>query len=249
MRSTGGWTTCGSTSEARTLAQIQSDMTTPVPESGGVPDTLPPVISNVTASAGDTSVTVTWTTDEGSTSRVEYGPAVGYGSSTVLDGTLVTSHNVVLTGLTPDTQYHYRVRSRDASLNEAMSNDATVRTTVSAPTLVKAAYNFNAGSGTTVTDQTGRGNTLQLTNATWTTQGHTGGAVQFSGMNGSRAELQAPATDLAFTTAFTITAWVNPTALSTGWRAIAGRSWGRGSTTAGSWATTGRRCISGPAAR
>ena len=95
-----------------------------------------------------------------------------------------------------------------------------------------AAYNFDAGSGTTVTDQAGRGNTLQLTNATWTAQGHTGGAVQFSGLTAA-GRIAGPATDLAFTTAFTITAWVNPTALSTGWRTIAGRQLGTG--TDNSW--------------
>ena len=76
----------------------------------------------------------------------------------------------------------------------APSNPQTLTATyelIVSPTLLKAAYNFNAGSGATVTDQAGGGNTLQLTNATWTAQGHTGGAVQFSGINGSRAELPA----------------------------------------------------------
>ena len=89
-------------------------------------------------------------------------------------------------------------------------------------------YNFDAGSGPTASDQSGRGNTLALTNTTWTVQGHTNGALQFNGTT-SRAELPTPATDLAFTTAFTLSAWVNATTLGSGWHVIAARQFGTSS--------------------
>ncbi len=60
-----------------------------------------------------TSVTISWTTDERSTSLVEYGLTSGYGSS-MADTALVTSHLVTLSGLQPNTTYHYRVGSTDA---------------------------------------------------------------------------------------------------------------------------------------
>jgi len=60
-----------------------------------------------------TSTTITWNTDERSTSLVEYGLTSAYGSS-LADTALVTSHLVTLTGLQPNTTYHYRVGSIDA---------------------------------------------------------------------------------------------------------------------------------------
>ena len=45
-----------------------------------------------------------------------------------MDANLVTSHNVTLTGLIANTKYHYRVKSNDASGNEAISKDYTFTT-------------------------------------------------------------------------------------------------------------------------
>jgi hypothetical protein len=59
---------------------------------------------------------------------VEYGPTASYEAITTLDATLVTSHSVSLSELTPGTIYHYRVKSKDASGNEAVSADQTLTT-------------------------------------------------------------------------------------------------------------------------
>ena len=91
-------------------------------------DTVPPMISNVVASPSAQSATITWTTDEGSTTQVEYGLTTAYGSMTVLDTALVTSHTVSVSGLSQGTLYHFRVRSRDASGNERISADFTFTT-------------------------------------------------------------------------------------------------------------------------
>ena len=95
------------------------------------PDTQPPVISGVTASEiTGTSATVTWSTDELATSRVEYWVS---GSQTHLwtpvDPTMVTSHRIGLTGLSPRTKYRYRAHSADAAGNAAMSAVYPLRTT------------------------------------------------------------------------------------------------------------------------
>ncbi len=96
-------------------------------------DSTPPVLSNILATSNtSTGATVTWTTDEGADSQVDYGTTASYGNSTVLDATKVTSHAVSLTGLTASTTYHYRVRCRDASGNPSVSGDYTF-TTISAP--------------------------------------------------------------------------------------------------------------------
>jgi hypothetical protein len=71
-----------------------------------------PVISAV-ASSGITaaSATITWTTDQAATSQVSYGTTTAYGTLSTLNTTLVTSHSVVLTGLTQGTTYNYAVIS------------------------------------------------------------------------------------------------------------------------------------------
>jgi len=101
------------------------------------PDTVPPTISAVQASnVLSNTATITWTTNEASDTQVEYGPTTSYGSSTTLNTSMVTSHSQGLSGLTPSTQYHYRVKSRDAAGNLATSGDFTFTTTASAPETV-----------------------------------------------------------------------------------------------------------------
>jgi len=108
-----------------------SDPKLVVEHSASAPDTIPPTISSVSSSnIAPNSATITWTTDEPSTSQVEYGPTTSYGTLTTLDSNLVYSHNVNLTGLNTDTLYHYRVKSKDAANNEAISADYTFHTAV-----------------------------------------------------------------------------------------------------------------------
>lgn len=96
-------------------------------------DTTAPTISSI-ATSGITSsaATVTWTTDEGATSQIEYGLTSQYGSQTAVDNRLVSSHSVQLTGLSAGTGYHYRVVSADSSNNTARSSNNTFLT-ASAP--------------------------------------------------------------------------------------------------------------------
>jgi len=93
-------------------------------------DTTPPTISNVSVSTvSDTKATITWTTNELSTSQVIYGTTDSYGSQTEEDTTLTYQHSVTLTGLTKKTTYHYQVVSKDAAGNSASSEDNTFTTT------------------------------------------------------------------------------------------------------------------------
>ena len=113
---------------ALTQAEIQSDMTTPV-DVTPPPDTFPPVISGVSSTGITASgATVTWTTNEPSDSRMEYGTTTAYGNSTILNPSLVTAHSQGLSGLTASTLYHYRVNSKDAAGNAAVSADFTFTT-------------------------------------------------------------------------------------------------------------------------
>jgi hypothetical protein len=92
-------------------------------------DTTPPVISAVSVgSVNQNGATITWTTNEPSDSKVEYGPTAAYGSSTALNATPVTAHTMVVSGLDAGTTYHFRVLSKDAAGNPATGPDATFNT-------------------------------------------------------------------------------------------------------------------------
>jgi hypothetical protein len=112
-------------SRALTPGEIATDMSTAI-----VPDVTPPVLSAISVS-GLTAATATivWTTNEASDTQVSYGPTSAYGNASPLVGTPLTQHVVVLTALTPNTLYHYQVRSRDSAGNLARSGDFTFTTT------------------------------------------------------------------------------------------------------------------------
>jgi hypothetical protein len=101
------------------------------------PRTPGPVLSSILVTDRTaTSAQVTWTTDVPSTSSVDYGTVLSYGSAapTPADPNPVTNHSVALAGLTPDTQYHYRVVSTDAAADTTRSVDH-VFTTAAVSTL------------------------------------------------------------------------------------------------------------------
>ncbi len=92
-------------------------------------DVTPPVISNIQViNITHNSATVTWDTDEPTDSKVEYGLAASYELGEVSSTDLKTSHSMPLSGLIPDTLYHFRVTSADASANQAVSSDDTFST-------------------------------------------------------------------------------------------------------------------------
>jgi hypothetical protein len=91
---------------------------------------MAPVISAVNSTdITKTGATITWSTNEAATSQIEYGLTEEYGSSTTLDTNPVTGHRVELTELKAGETYHYRVISKDAANNQAVSEDSTIITT------------------------------------------------------------------------------------------------------------------------
>ncbi len=80
-----------------------------------------------------------------------------------------------------------------------------------------AAYSFDEGAGATVSDASGSGNTGTITGATWAA-GKFGTALRF---NGTSALVTVPdAPELRLTTAMTLEAWVNPSAVDGTWRDV-----------------------------
>jgi chitodextrinase len=122
------------------------------------------------------------------------------------------------TGLAGNTSYTYVVTARDAANNLGPSSNAASATTPAIdPTLV-AAYSFDEGSGSTVGDSSGHGNTGTIANATWTTAGKNGNALSFNGT--SARVIIADAASLHLSSAMTLEAWVRPSTTSSGWRDI-----------------------------
>jgi hypothetical protein len=84
-----------------------------------------PVISGLGAgNITPTGATISWSTDVPADSQVEYGPTTAYGSTTPLDPATTTTHSQPLSGLTANTTYHYRVKSRGQNGVLATSGDA-----------------------------------------------------------------------------------------------------------------------------
>lgn len=96
----------------------------------------PQIIDGPSVSVADCSVVVSWTTDEASDSRIEYGPDPDYGDGAATPE-LVVNHELPLGGLLPLTTYHYRVGGVDGADNgPTWSADASIETTdLSSPTI------------------------------------------------------------------------------------------------------------------
>jgi hypothetical protein len=112
---------------------------------GSALDVTEPQISNVQVTASTTGAIITWETNEPSSSQVEYGisqqntslePAQPDTDPSTGNYAGVVTHSVTLIGLTPSStagniQYYYRVKSKDAAGNEAVSDWKTFETELS----------------------------------------------------------------------------------------------------------------------
>lgn len=118
----------GSPSTATVVLQDAAtggDVTAPTVNSG-------PTVDNVTQS----SFRVTWGLNEGGTGQIEYGTTTGYGSTTTLETGFLTTHIQTIGGLSPGTEYHYRVIGEDASGNAYTGSDNTQTTSGELPLII-----------------------------------------------------------------------------------------------------------------
>jgi hypothetical protein len=108
---------------------------------------LPPVITSVMVSGvSTTEVTVTWNTDQPSTSQIELN-----GVALPEDPALVTAHSVVLTGLLPSTLYHFVAVSVNEFGDGTAATDATFTTATPPPVISLVAVSGVSTMGATVT--------------------------------------------------------------------------------------------------
>lgn len=145
------------------------------PPGGGGTDTTPPSLSSISANPSPAGAVVSWATNEPADSQVEYGTSGSYGQSTALSTALVTNHSASLSGLSAATLYHYRVRSRDAAQNLAMSADFTFTTPAASdttpPTISSVSASGITGSGATITWATNEAADSQVEYGTTTAYG------------------------------------------------------------------------------
>jgi hypothetical protein len=128
------------------------DLGTSISASAPSSDKTPPNISSIVVSdVSDTSVKISWVTDEDADSTLDYGLYNGFDSSyesTKTDASLTTAHSFTLSGLTANTTYHYNIKDSDGSGNLGQSGDNTFVT---------------AKTGTTGTTQAGTTTTRIIT--------------------------------------------------------------------------------------
>ncbi len=95
-------------------------------------DSVYPVISNISTSAGTSTIEVGWKTSEPATTKVYYGTGIVDTNSTstafVSNSSLVTDHSIAITGLSTSTPYALILESKDASGNATLSNSLKVTT-------------------------------------------------------------------------------------------------------------------------
>ena len=125
------WTTTATADGAHVLTAVARDAAGNKATSTGVSVTVAntaPVISGMSLSVTSSGATIGWTTNTSSDTQTEYGLTASYGNLAPLSATLVTVHSQAIDGLAANTWYHFRMRSRDAAGNLAVSGDVRFKT-------------------------------------------------------------------------------------------------------------------------
>src|SRR3989338_8072935 len=98
------------------------------------PGPTPLSFSNVQTSVSTNSAMVSWNTNKNSSSKVRYGTSpTNLNLETPEDNAMVTSHSVPINSLSPGTQYHYGVVSRDTDGTVGSANGFNFTTTQMIP--------------------------------------------------------------------------------------------------------------------
>ena len=135
-----------------------------------------PLISGISATPNSSGAVVEWTTDIVSSSEVEYGISQFYTASTTESdtSTRVFSHSVTLSNLIHCTSYHYKVYSKNASLDLTVSEDKDFLTLgcIGSASVIKSATSLilvSSGGSVSHTNSYGRGVTLTVPSAVTST--------------------------------------------------------------------------------
>ena len=110
--------------------------------------TAPPDLLVSTPAALDTSattITLSWATTTPSYSYLRYGESEGYGLATGTNAIPSTEHTLVITGLSPSTEYHIQAVATDTLEQTAWSEDLIVVTKPFGPLEFRDAAVFDVG--------------------------------------------------------------------------------------------------------
>ena len=146
-----------------------------------VPDTFAPIITSgpTVSSITDTKMTVSWTTDEPSTSGVSYNDGTRF--DLVNDPALTRNHQITISGLTPSTTYFIRVSSTDANFNGPTVSGTISATTQATPDTTAPAIADIAVSDITVSSAT----------ISWVTSEPANSTVRYGTVSGSLGNVRA----------------------------------------------------------
>ncbi len=123
--------TTGSTGNSITYTVTGSDGgVATISRTVNVIDVTPPVVSDIaTPIITSDSAAIVWKTNELADSQVSYGTATGtYTIDSTLNTNLVKNHLIALSNLTPETTYHYVIKTKDEKGNQTISDDQTFTT-------------------------------------------------------------------------------------------------------------------------
>ncbi|HET7206523.1 MAG TPA: choice-of-anchor D domain-containing protein [Terriglobales bacterium] len=146
-------------------------------------------ITNVQAAPTSTSAAqIVWTTNVPADSSVDYGTTTSYGTSTSVNSTMVTTHQVTISGLAAGTTYYYQVNSTDTKSNHGKSGPHSFAT------------NGFSISGTITPTAGGSGATVTLSGtSSASTKANGTGAFNFTGLPAGSYTLTPSNTGYTFT--------------------------------------------------
>lgn len=123
------------------------------PDMGAFPysSTTPSISSISSSSVNATTETITASTSAAAVCQVEYGPTTGYGRTSVVEPSLVTSHSITLySDLFAGQTYHYALICTNSTNGRTISSDKTFTTaSATGPTISNVYVSAISVSGST----------------------------------------------------------------------------------------------------
>ncbi len=172
--------TYSETSSSITYSTSETSSTTETSTTSSLEDTLIPyiVLGPYVTDILDTTASVIWVTNEITDAAVEYSESAGFtpGTGTLVPGdtTFSTTHMVLLSSLSENTTYYYRVISNDEAGNELISNEKAFIT-----------HNYQMLQNLDL-DTANRGDTLTLSGVSFGSTQPLGGYVSFEKAGGGK---------------------------------------------------------------
>lgn len=111
-------------------------------------------------------VSISWSPSAPAQGQIEYGTTIGYGFTSTLETSYLVFHSQALSGLTPGTLYHYRIKGVAQGGTTAYSADGTFTTAAAAGSYPSTA----AISSVAINGDTMPGYLSTITDSTWGTQ-------------------------------------------------------------------------------